>query len=235
MLATGAGVTGFGVGDAVFGFALSAGSYAETTVLAVQNAARLPEGLPYESAVAIPVSGTSALDALDGLGLPTGATVLVNGVGGGTGLIIAQLARVRGLTVIGTGSDGKRPVAEALGVTFVSYQAGDVADQVRAVAPAGVDGVVDLVGGDSMRSVAALVADPKKLLSVADLAVSELGGVFVDRRLGRSGLETIAALMVAGEIDPHITRSFTFGQAADAVAAVDSGHTTGKLVITFAA
>lgn len=234
VLATGAGVTDIRVGDAVFGFAISgAGTYAETTVLPAANTARKPEELSYESAASIPVSGTSALDALDGLDLPAGATVLVNGVGGSTGLVTAQLARSRGLTVIGTGSDGKRPVAEPLGLTFVSYTAGDVAGQVRALAPAGVDGVVDLVGGDSMRSVAGLVEDPARLISIADADVAELGGSFVVRRLGRPGLETVAALMVKGEIDAHITRSYPFEQAADAVAAVESGHATGKLVITF--
>jgi NADPH:quinone reductase len=208
VLAIGAGVTDFRVGDAVFG---------------------------YESAAAIPVSGTSALDALDGLDLPDGATVLINGVGGSTGLVTAELARARGLTVIGTGSDSKRPVAEALGITFVSYQTGDVTEQVRTLAPAGVDGMIDLVGGDSMRSVAGLVKDARRLVSVADDAVTELGGTFVVRRLDRAGLEKVAALMVAGKTDAHISRSVPFDQAADAVAAVESGHTTGKVIITFAA
>ncbi|MGN9809572.1 NADP-dependent oxidoreductase [Micromonospora sp. BQ11] len=236
VLAVGAGVSDIQVGDAVFGFALNgAGTYAETTVLPAANVARKPEKLSYESAATIPVSGTTALDALDGLDLPQGATVLINGVGGSTGLVTAQLAGARGLKVIGTGSDGKRPVAESLGVTFVSYNAGDVTEQVRALAPAGVDGVIDLVGGDSLRSVAGLVKDVKRLISVADMSVPELGGTFVVRRLDRSGLETVAALMVAGTIDPHITRTFPLDQAAEALAAVESGHATGKVVITFPA
>ena len=127
VLAVGAGVTDVAVGDAVFGFALSgAGTYAETTVLPAVNAARKPESLPYEWAATVPVSGTTALDGLDRLDLPKGSTLLVNGVGGSTGQITAQLALARGLTVIGTGSDSKRAAAEALGVTFVSYTAGDV-------------------------------------------------------------------------------------------------------------
>ncbi|WP_249998359.1 NADP-dependent oxidoreductase [Actinoplanes sp. M2I2] len=236
VLAVGPGVTDLEVGDAVFGFAFSgSGSYAETTVLPTANTARKPEQLPYEWAAAIPVSGTTALDVIDGLGLPAGATVLVNGVGGSTGLVTAQLAQSRGFKVIGTGSDGKRAVAESLGVTFVSYTAGDVAGQVRSWAPDGVDGVVDLVGGDSMRSVAGLVKDPRHLISAVDAAVADLGGQFVARRLDRTGLETVAALMAAGTLDPHITRAYPLDQAADAVAAVDSGHTTGKLVITFPA
>lgn len=237
VLATGAGVTDIQVGDAVFGFTLTgAGTYAETTALPAANVAHKPEGLSFESAATIPVSGTTALDALDGLDLRDGATVLINGVGGSTGLVTAQLATARGLKVIGTGSDGKRPVAEALGITFVSYNAGDVADQVRTLTPAGVDGVIDLVGGESLRSVACLVEDVERLISiVADGVVAELGGTYIVRRLGRSGLETVAALMVAGEIDAHITRSLPFDRAAEAVAHVEGGHATGNLVITFPA
>ncbi|WP_431882912.1 NADP-dependent oxidoreductase [Micromonospora gifhornensis] len=232
VLAVGTGVTDITVGDAVFGFALSgAGTYAQTTLLPAANAARKPEALPYEWAATIPVSGTTALDGLDRLDLPEGSTLLINGVGGSTGQITAQLARARGLTVIGTGSDSKRAEAEALGVTFASYTVGDVVEQVRDVAPAGVDGLIDLVGGDSLRSVAALVTDARQLLSAADVAVSELGGEYLPRRLDRASLETVAALMLNGTVDPRITRTFSFDQSAEALAAVETGHTAGKLVI----
>ncbi|MEW2476515.1 NADP-dependent oxidoreductase [Micromonospora gifhornensis] len=232
VLAVGTGVTDITVGDAVFGFALSgAGTYAQTTLLPAANAARKPEALPYEWAATIPVSGTTALDGLDRLDLPEGSTLLINGVGGSTGQITAQLARARGLTVIGTGSDSKRAEAEALGVTFASYTVGDVVEQVRDVAPAGVDGLIDLVGGDSLRSVAALVTDARQLLSAADVAVSDLGGEYLPRRLDRASLETVAALMLNGTVDPRITRTFSFDQSAEALAAVETGHTAGKLVI----
>ncbi|WP_430503005.1 NADP-dependent oxidoreductase [Micromonospora trifolii] len=235
VLAVGAGVTGIAVGDAVFGFALSgAGTYAETTVLPAANSARKPESLPYEWAATIPVSGTTALDGLDRLDLPAGSTLLINGVGGSTGQVTAQLARARGLRVIGTGSDSKRAAAESLGVAFASYTAADVSGQVRQLAPSGVDGLIDLVGGDSLRSLAALVTDARQLLSAADATVSELGGEYLPRRLDRASLETVAALMVDGTGDPQITRTFGFDQSAEALAAVETGHSAGKLVLTVA-
>ncbi len=86
VLARGEDVTGFEVGDAVFGFALTGGgTYAETTVLSAPNTARIPAGLSAAVAATLPVAGTTAVDVLDQLGLPAGATVLVNGVGGGVG------------------------------------------------------------------------------------------------------------------------------------------------------
>ncbi|MFF9677739.1 alcohol dehydrogenase catalytic domain-containing protein, partial [Streptomyces eurythermus] len=82
VLARGEDVDGLEVGDAVFGFALTGGgTYAETTVLSAPHTARVPDGLSATVAATLPVAGTTAVDALDQLGLPAGATVLVNGVG----------------------------------------------------------------------------------------------------------------------------------------------------------
>ncbi|MDV6290980.1 alcohol dehydrogenase catalytic domain-containing protein [Streptomyces sp. UP1A-1] len=145
VLALGEDVDGLEVGDAVFGFALTGGgTYAETTVLSAPHTARIPEGLSATVAATLPVAGTTAVDVLDQLGLPAGATVLVNGVGGGVGLAVARLAVGRGLRVIGTGSTAKREHAEAVGARFVDYTAEDVAAAARALVPDGFDGIVDL-------------------------------------------------------------------------------------------
>ena len=232
VLAAGAEVEGLEVGDTVFGIALNgAGAYARTTVLPGASTARKPEGLRDDWAATIPVAGTTALDALDQLDLPSGATVLINGAGGGVGIATAQVARDRGLNVIGTGSTAKRALAEAAGVTFVDYTGGDVVPRVRDLAPHGVDGLVDLVGGESLRTVAPLVDDPKKLVSVGDQTVSELGGEMVHRHLGRADLERAAALFAQGRLDPRITKSYPLSQAAEALAVVENGHAPGKVVI----
>ncbi|WP_106685749.1 zinc-binding dehydrogenase [Streptomyces violaceusniger] len=94
-----------------------------------------------------------------------------------------------------------------------------------------LDAVVDTVGGDSLRGVAPLAAKPDALVSVGDLSVPELGGVFVHRRLDRSGLERVAALMVTGRLDPNITATYPLARAGEALALVESHHASGKLVI----
>ncbi|MFS8199400.1 NADP-dependent oxidoreductase [Streptomyces sp. CWNU-52B] len=232
VLAVGEAVEGLAVGDTVFGCSLDgAGTYAETTVLHGAYTARKPEGLRDDWAATIPVAATSALNAVDQLDLPSGATVLVNGVGGGVGLLTAQVARDRGLNVIGTGSTAKRTLAEAAGATFVDYTDGDVLARVRELAPDGVDGLVDLVGGASLRTLAPLARDPKKVVSVTDPTVAELGGEMVLRRMDRTDLEDAAALMVQGRLDPYIVKTYPFSQAAEAVALVESGHALGKVVI----
>ncbi|MYV70288.1 zinc-binding dehydrogenase [Streptomyces sp. SID2131] len=235
VLARGEDVTGFEVGDAVFGFALTGGgTYAETTVLSAPNTARIPAGLSAAVAATLPVAGTTAVDVLDQLGLPAGATVLVNGVGGGVGLAVARLAVGRGLGVVGTGSTAKREHAEDIGVRFVDYTAEDVAIAARELVPGGFDGIVDLVGGASLRTVAPLARDPRDVIAVGDASVSGLGGRFVERRVDRENLERSARLALDGVLAPVITAVHPLSEAPVALAAVENGHASGKVVIEVA-
>ncbi|MEU0882229.1 NADP-dependent oxidoreductase [Lentzea sp. NPDC005914] len=229
VLAVGDDVTGLSVGDRVTGFALTgAGTYAETTVLLGESTARIPDALTDVWAATIPVAGTTALDVLDQLDLPAGASLLVNGIGGGVGIALAQLARDRGLVVTGTASAAKRDLVTATRATFVDYTDGDVVRRLRALAPDGFAAVADTVGGESLRAVAPLAT---AIVSVGDPAVTELGGEMVRRRVDRANLERVAELMTAGRLDPHITGTYPLARADEALALVESGHTSGKLVI----
>ncbi|MEV7630569.1 zinc-binding dehydrogenase [Actinoplanes sp. NPDC089786] len=235
VLALGEGVDGLAVGDPVFGFALTGGgTYAETTVLSALNTARIPVGLSATVAATLPVAGTTAVDALDQLGLPTGATVMVNGVGGGVGLLVARLAVQRELRVIGTGSSTKREPAEAIGVRFIDYITEDVAAAARELVPEGFDGIVDLVGGASLRTIAPLAKDPRNVIAVSDMSVSDIGGRFVERRLDRENLERAARLALDGVLTPTITAIHPLADAPAALAAIENGHISGKAVIKVA-
>lgn len=235
VLALGEDVEGLDVGDAVFGFALTGGgTYAETTVLSAPNTARIPAGLSATVAATLPVAGTTAVDALDQLGLPAGATVLVNGVGGGVGLAVARLAVGRELRVIGTGSTAKREHAEAIGVRFIDYAAEDVVAAARELVPDGFDGIVDLVGGTSLRTVAPLAREPRTVIAVGDSSVPDLGGRFVERRLDRENLERAARLALDGVLASVITAVHPLSDAPAALSTVENGHTSGKVVIKVA-
>ncbi|MFE6056796.1 NADP-dependent oxidoreductase [Kitasatospora sp. NPDC056446] len=232
VLARGEDVEGLEVGDAVFGFALTGGgTYAETTVLSAPNSARIPEALSATVAATLPVAGTTAVDVLDQLDLPAGATVLVNGVGGGVGLAVARLAIGRELRVIGTGSAAKREHAEAIGVRFIDYAAEDVVTAARELVPDGFDGIVDLVGGPSLRTVAPLAREPYNVIAVGDMSVPDLGGRFVERRLDRENLERSARLALDGVLVPVITAVHPLSDAPAALATVENGHASGKVVI----
>ncbi|MGW1596697.1 NADP-dependent oxidoreductase [Streptomyces sp. NPDC002343] len=235
VLARGEDANGLEVGDAVFGFALTGGgTYAETTVLSAPNTARIPDGLSTTVAATLPVAGTTAVDVLDQLSLPPGATILVNGAGGGVGLAVARLAIGCGLRVIGTGSTAKREHAEDIGARFIDYTTEDVTAAARELVPDGFDGLVDLVGGTSLRTVAPLARDPRNVIAVGDMSVLDLGGCFIKRRVDRENLERAARLTLDGVLAPVITAVHPLSDAPAALAAVENGHASGKIVIKVA-
>jgi NADPH:quinone reductase-like Zn-dependent oxidoreductase len=227
----GPGVTGFAAGDEVFGGCPGmVGGWAEQALVTAGFAAHRPDGVSPEAAAVLPVAAGTAYDALTQFALPEGATLLVNGAGGGVGVPLLQLARSRGIRVVGTASPAKHDVVAALGAVPVAYGAG-VADRIRAAAPRGVDGVFDLVGGDALRAVAAL-APPERLFSIADKGlVAELGGRDVARDRSTRMLAELARLVAAGDLDPHVTQVRPLDEAGAALALVEGGHALGKVVL----
>ncbi|MFE2638012.1 NADP-dependent oxidoreductase [Streptomyces scopuliridis] len=226
----GAGAEGFAVGDAVFGSTLT-GGYAEYTLLPVAITAHKPDALSFTDAAVLPVAAATAYDAVRQADLPPGATLLITGAGGGVGVAAVQLARGTGLRVIGTASAGKKEFVESLGAVHVP-PGPDLAARVRAVAPDGVDAVLDLVGGDALTAAAELLVDRTKLFSVADKAtVPQLGGAVVVRQRTAAVLDEVAKLVVSGALRPFVTRTFPLERADEALRAVEAGHVQGKIVI----
>ncbi|MEV6751536.1 NADP-dependent oxidoreductase [Streptomyces sp. NPDC051214] len=232
--AVGSGVEGFAVGDAVFGNP-DTGGYAEHTLLPASLAAHKPAGLTFAEAAALPVAVATAYDGLQQLNLPAGATLLITGVGGGVGVAAAQLARHRGIQVVGTASAGKKDFVESLGAVHVP-PGPDLADRVRAAAPGGqVDAVFDLVGGDDLVAVAALLPlagrEGKLITAAAKETVGELGGAAVARARTSEVLDAVARLAVEGVLRPQVTATYPLDRADEALRAVEGGHARGKVVI----
>ncbi|MFF2847767.1 NADP-dependent oxidoreductase [Streptomyces sp. NPDC058001] len=223
-------VTGFAVGDAVFGNPVT-GGYAEYTLLPAALTAHKPDDLSFTVAATLPVAAATAYDGVRQLALAPGATLLVTGAGGGVGAAAAQIARAEGVRVVGVASEGKKEFVESLGAVHVSSGPG-FAGRVRTVAPDGVDALFDLVGGTVLREAAAVVADPAKVITAADVTTAtELGGAAVARARTSDVLDAVADLARKGTLDPHVTRTYPLEQAGDALHAVEEGHAQGKIVI----
>ncbi|MFG2968314.1 NADP-dependent oxidoreductase [Streptomyces sp. NPDC048288] len=232
--ATGEGVTGFTAGDEVFGNT-TGGAFAEYTLLKASVTAHKPAALSFTDAATLPVAAATAYDGVRQLDLPEGATLLVTGAGGGVGAATVQIARAWGLRVLGVASEAKKDFVESLGAVHVA-SGPDLAARVRAAAPQGVDGVYDLVGGEVLAEAAGLLADRTKLITAgaAPDEVAALGGARVERARTAAVLDEVAELVVGGELDPHISRTFPLDRADQALRAVEDGHTLGKIVIEVA-
>ncbi|MGW0670127.1 NADP-dependent oxidoreductase [Streptomyces sp. NPDC002746] len=230
VVAVGPDVEGFAAGDEVFGSPVT-GGYAEYTLLPVAVTAHKPAGLSFTDAAALPVAAATAFDGLRQLAPAPGSTLLVTGAGGGVGNAAVQLAHHAGVKVVAVAGAAKKDFVESLGAVHVESGA-SLAERVRAAAPDGVDAVFDLVGGDTLREAASLLADPAALISAADkpLAV-ELGGAAVVRARTSAVLTEVADLVVAGVLRTHVTRTYPLSEAGEALRAVESGHARGKTVI----
>ncbi|WP_405007319.1 NADP-dependent oxidoreductase [Kitasatospora purpeofusca] len=226
----GPGVTGFTPGDEVFGL-VAAGAFAEQTLLLAGSSALKPAKVGFDLAATLPVAAATADDAVRDIGVGAGQTLLILGVSGGVGSAAAQIARSRGIRVVGTAGDSNRAYVESLGAVPVRYGEG-VADRIRAVAPDGVDGILDLIGGDDLRAAAVTLADRSRLVATSDpVTAQELGGRFITRSTTPGTLAALAELVAAGELDPNISARYPLAHAAEAMALVESGHARGKLVL----
>ncbi|PUB24544.1 NADPH2:quinone reductase [Promicromonospora sp. AC04] len=225
----------FQVGDEVYGYVrkdtVQGGTFAELVAAPVRTLARKPASLSFEEAAAVPLAGLTAYEAIQRAGVKDGQTVLVHAAAGGVGAFAVQIAKALGARVIGTASEANQEFLRGLGAEPVTYGDG-LADRVRALAPDGVDVVLDFVGGGTVAASAGNLADGGTITSIADpTARTEHGGHYVWVRPSVAGLDALTALFDAGKLSVEIAQVFDLADAADAHRANESGHTRGKVVV----
>lgn len=227
----GPGVSGVRVGDAVFGF--GEGTVAQYAVLT--HWSRKPDKLPFEVAAGLPVVFETGLRGLDEAGVKAGETLLVSGAAGGIGTAVLQLARLRGVTVIGTASAPKQDYLRDLGAVPTTYGPG-LAERVKALAPAGVDAALDVAGSGVIPELIDIVGDPERVVSVADFSAPQYGAKFSagPPKDPERVLAEAARLYAEGLFRLRVDQTFPIEQTAQAHEVSAGGHVTGKLVISIA-
>lgn len=221
----GEGVEGIAVGDRVFGE--GADTYAEFAVLTAW--AVMPEGLSFEEAAGYPSVVETALRVIREVGVRPGQTLLVSGASGGVGSAVLQIARERGIAVIGTAGAANQDYLRSLGALATTYGDGWV-ERVRRLGR--VDAALDLAGSGVIRELVELTGDPQKVISIADLTAPELGVRFS----GVAGsvpqaLAEAAALIARGKLHIPVEKAYTLAEAAAAHTDSQAGHTRGRRVM----
>lgn len=231
--AIGKGVTGFAVGDAVFGFIGIVGGYASKAVAPADRLALRPRSLSALHASGVAATALTAWQALhEHAGIKAGQTVLIHGAAGGVGSMAVQIAKYAGATVIATASNGNHSYLEKLGANqLIDYRRQAFEDVVAAV-----DIVLDLIGGETqMRSWKVLkrggvLVSP---VSAPDAELAKVHGVsaknFATRPDGEQ-LAAIAELFDAGHLSVEV-EVFPISQVKQAVEKSMAGHTRGKIVL----
>jgi NADPH:quinone reductase-like Zn-dependent oxidoreductase len=234
---TGANITRFKVGDAVYGYALMGGGWAEYAVLADDEPALKPKSLSFVEAAAVPLAALTAWQALvDATNLSAGQTILIHGGSGGVGGFAVQLAKARGARVIATASKANQDLLKQLGADVaVDYTTAKFEDVAK-----DVDVVLDPVGGETMtRSYDVLkrggvIATSRSRPDPAELEKRGIRGAPMAVHPDAEDLVEISQLIEAGKIKPIVTQVLPLSDAAKALAQAATRHTRGKMVIKLA-
>lgn len=229
----GEGVEGFAVGDPVFGTSFrGSGGYARHALLTASQTAHKPREVSFTDAAVLPVAAVTAYDGVRQLGVAAGETLLILGIGGGVGVVAAQLAREAGVSVVGTASAAKGEFVESLGATAIDYDGADFGKRLAAALPNGVDAIFDLAGGTALDSVSAVFSPGCRVISAADPGTAaRYRAGSMSRTSSTATLTELARRVAEGRLDPQVRQVFPFAEAEAALREVESGHPWGKVVL----
>ncbi|HEX3346066.1 MAG TPA: NAD(P)H-quinone oxidoreductase [Polyangiaceae bacterium] len=251
----GEGVTELAPGDRVFGL-VGGGAYAEHVVVHARALARMPQGMSFTDAAAIPEAFLTAWDAMVAqAGLASGEVILVHAAGSGVGTAAFQIALAVGARPIGTARTAdKLTRARALGLKDgLVVEKGAFAKEVLArTAGRGADVVLELVGGAYVAEDLACLAPRGRVVVVGTMAGAaveldlhllmrkraELRGTTLRARpleekiLAARALERhLVPLFESGALRPVVDRVLPLAKAADAHRAMQDNTTFGKVVL----
>jgi len=229
--AVGSGVTAFEPGDAVwytpqiFG---GPGSYAEYHVASEAIVGRKPEGLTHLEAASLSLVGGTVWEALfTRAGLRLGESILVHGAAGGVGHVAVQAAKATGAFVCATASGYDADFVRGLGADVViDYRTEDYVEIVnRETDGAGVDVILDTIGGDTLERSPHVLAQLGRIVSIVDIAqpqnLIEAWGRnasyhLVFTRQNRGKLDELATLVARGQLKPHVGKVYPLAGIPDA-------------------
>jgi len=237
----GSEVKGFEIGQAVFG--TGSGAFAEFALAKQDKLAALPEGSDLVLASTLPVSASTALQAVRDSGkIKSGQRVLVTGASGGVGSFAVQFAAQQGAIVTGVCTSDKQEFVSRLGASkTIDYKL----EKITGV----YDVIIDIASPLSIKETRKLLAPGGTLVIVG--VASKHGSSGMGRNLGASfvsgfikeslvwlmqsenkeDLEKLSALLAQGKIQSVVDKTFPLDETSQAIEYFSSGKTKGKVVI----
>lgn len=238
---TGSSVSGFKIGDEVFGVVknmMKEGASAEYVAVAASLVWKKPENISFIQAASITVVGTAAVTAIEKMGkVNSQTTILVNGATGGFGMVLLQLLKQRGANITAVTSTKGIAFAKKWGAnTVIDYTKGNVLSQKHKY-----DIVVDLSGKMGYKNAKEIMKSKSIFLNPTpqpiEIPLSLLNNLFTGKKhivvLSSPGIKYTNVLldaMIKG-LDIEINKAFPFEQYKEAYQYAEKGGYIGKIVI----
>ncbi len=238
----GAGVSGFNVGDEVYGQASvtrgGSGAFAEIALANADSIAHKPKSLNHQEAAGLPLVGVSAWQALvETIGLTDGQKkILIHGGAGGIGSIAIQLAKRLGAYVATTASTNDKQFVKELGADeVIDYKTQTFEDLL----PHDYDAVFDTVGGETYKRSFEVLKRGSGMIIVSMLEqpnqqlMEQFGvkAIFQFTQVNRERLTKLAQWVDQNNIRVNVDRTFPLEEAGKALDYQKDVHPRGKVVL----
>jgi NADPH:quinone reductase-like Zn-dependent oxidoreductase len=238
-------VDGVDIGDEIVG--LGTGAFAQIAAVPAASMIVRAKHLSAAEAAAMPTTGVAALQALrDAARVEAGQHVAVIGASGGVGTFAVQIAKAKGATVIGVAGPRNTDLVRSIGADHVvDYTTDDIGSH-----DGRYDVIVDLVGSQPLRTLRRALTptgtlvvvggqEPRSLTGMQRFASAAARSLFTRQRLvplfsapNGDDLAALAELVQAGSVRPVLGDVLDLSDTAEAVRRIETGHGTGRTVVT---
>lgn len=254
----GASVTRFKPGDEVFGESVrgyqwtNGGAFAEYAPVREHNLALKPANVTFEQAATVPTSGGIALSGLRAQGqLKAGQHVLINGAGGGVGLVAVQLAKAFGAQVTAVDTTAKMELLRSAGADhLIDYTQVDFTQGTERY-----DLILDIPGNHPFSKIRRALTPNGLYVIIAHDGYGRTSGAWLgslpkvfrllaripfDRHIPRSSFSTpdkkeaiavLREMVEAGKVRPVVGKTFPLEEAARAIRHLADGQPVGRIVL----
>jgi NADPH:quinone reductase-like Zn-dependent oxidoreductase len=231
---TGNDVNSFKEGDEVIGFSNDRSSQAEYVVVQAEQLVKRPAGVSWDEAGGLFVAGTTAYAAVRAVDPKKGETLIVSGAAGGVGSIAVQLAKNKGLNVIGLAGEHNHQWLRDHGITPLDYK-GDTRSSIeKALNGKKADAFIDTAGNGYVELAINMGIPADRINTIIDF---EAVGKYKVKAEGSAKAATaeilceLAEMIAKDELDIPVAKSYPLTKVKEAYNELEKHHTRGKIVL----
>jgi NADPH:quinone reductase-like Zn-dependent oxidoreductase len=240
----GKGVTGFSVGDTVYGavpmLSRKTGALAEFMTAPAKSLRRLPQTMTFEQAAALPVAGLTGLNGVNRCGEIKDKTVLINGATGGVGHYVTQIMKAGGATITAICSEKNADKAREFGAAEVlDYRKCDFTHCDK-----DFDVFFDVTGMLKFKAVAPTIKPNGSFVTTQPSFDSFVRAALKWKKNGKRTIlgfmsnkvedyAELERLVGNGQLKIHFDRVIPFSDTVEAFKILESGGVVGKIIISF--